>query len=99
MLFIVPLAFLRKLDSMKYTSLLALTAVVYLVIILCYAYLHPFANATPAGQWVVGKLTLNGFASLPVFIFAFTCHQNVSNFTQSDLRPINSYVDTDLFSV
>ena len=80
MAIIVPLAFLKKLDSMKYTSFLALIAVVYLVIIMIVTAIHPFAGATAREPFVWGKVTLSGFEKLPIYIFAFTCHQNVTSF-------------------
>ena len=80
MAIIVPLAFLKKLDSMKYTSFLALIAVVYLVIIMIVTAIHPFAGATAREPFVWGKVTLSGFEKLPIYIFAFTCHQNVMLF-------------------
>lgn len=80
MAIIVPLAFLKKLDSMKYTSFLALIAVVYLVIIMIVTAISPFTGATEREPFVWGKVTLSGFEKLPIYIFAFTCHQNVPFF-------------------
>lgn len=77
MAIIIPLAFLKKLDSMKYTSFLALIAVVYLVIIMIVTAIKPFEGATVPQAWEWGKVTLSGFEKLPIYIFAFTCHQNV----------------------
>ncbi len=78
MLAIIPLAFLRRLDSLKYTSVVALVSIGYLIILVIY---H-FASDSPAER---GEVRIIGWAgtvamlsSLPVVIFAYTCHQNVS---------------------
>ncbi|KAK2074985.1 hypothetical protein P8C59_009150 [Phyllachora maydis] len=78
MLLIIPLAFLRRLDSLKYTSVIALLAIGYLVVLVVYHFssdpqpidrgdLHIFKWAGP----------ISALGSLPVIIFAYTCHQNM----------------------
>lgn len=76
---ILPLSFLRKLDSLKYTSIVALVAVVYLCAIIVYHFFVPedATNTTPPQVELVTFSSVF-FRRLPVFIFAFTCHQNVS---------------------
>ncbi|CDH60214.1 amino acid [Lichtheimia corymbifera JMRC:FSU:9682] len=75
---ILPLSFLRKLDSLKYTSIVALVAVVYLCAIIVYHFFVPedAINATPPQVELVTFSSVF-FRRLPVFIFAFTCHQNM----------------------
>ena len=77
MLVIIPLAFLRRLDSLKYTSLIALVSIGYLIVLVVY---H-FAADSPAERGDVRLITWAGpvamLSSLPVVIFAYTCHQNV----------------------
>ena len=73
----IPLSFLRRLDSLKYTSIAALISMAYLVVLVVY---HFIAGDTERGeirvfQWAGLIPTLR---SLPVIVFAFTCHQNVS---------------------
>ncbi|KAI1324570.1 transmembrane amino acid transporter protein-domain-containing protein [Xylariaceae sp. FL0255] len=77
MLFVIPLSFLRRLDSLKYTSIIALVAIGYLIILVVYHFASdPFAPRdkiriiTPGGA-------VEALASLPVVIFAYTCHQNM----------------------
>ncbi|KAI7888379.1 transmembrane amino acid transporter protein-domain-containing protein [Mucor mucedo] len=72
-----PLSFLRKLDSLKYTSLIALFAVAYLVVIVVYHYITPNFPPPPPESIEYFHLTTKIFSQLPVFIFAFTCHQNI----------------------
>ena len=73
---ILPLSFLRKLDSLKYTSVIALFSVVYICAIVVYYFFVPPTNAPEPVLELVSFSTLF-FRRLPVFVFAFTCHQNV----------------------
>ena len=80
---ILPLSFLRKLDSLKYTSVVALIAVVYLCAIVVYYFftslpVPPSGEPLPEPVIELVSFTTAFFRRLPVFIFAFTCHQNVS---------------------
>ncbi|ORX65075.1 putative AVT6-involved in amino acid efflux from the vacuole [Basidiobolus meristosporus CBS 931.73] len=77
MLFIIPLTFLRKLDSLRYTSFVALSAVVYLLIIVVYHYVDPERPSPPPEEihWV--NFSEKFLARFPIFVFAFTCHQNI----------------------
>ncbi|KAF9193256.1 hypothetical protein BGZ51_003775 [Haplosporangium sp. Z 767] len=72
-----PLSFLKKLDSLKATSALALTAVVYLVVIVIYYYINP-EQELPSGDEIRRvRFSSDFLTTLPVFVFAFTCHQNI----------------------
>lgn len=77
MLVIIPLSFLRRLDSLKYTSIIALIAIGYLIVLVVY---H-FASDTLAPRDKIRIIKWGGpveaLASLPVVIFAYTCHQNM----------------------
>jgi len=77
-LIVIPLSFLRRLDSLKYTSVIALISIGYLVVLVVY---HFASKDTLAGrgdirpfQWLGAVPTLSSF---PVIVFAYTCHQNV----------------------
>ncbi|KAI7903070.1 transmembrane amino acid transporter protein-domain-containing protein [Cokeromyces recurvatus] len=72
-----PLSYLRKLDSLKYTSLIALFAVAYLVIIVLYHFISPNYPPPPPESIEYFHFSTKIFGQLPVFIFAFTCHQNI----------------------
>ena len=75
----IPLSFLRRLDSLKYTSVVALVSIGYLVILVVAHFIKgdtgeergPIRIIQPEG--VVAVLS-----SFPVIVFAYTCHQNVS---------------------
>ncbi|KNE70117.1 hypothetical protein AMAG_15092 [Allomyces macrogynus ATCC 38327] len=73
---IVPLSFAHRLDSLRHTSMVALLAVVYLVGMVIYFFAQPDFNVTP-GEIVAVRLSLDFFKTLPIFVFAFTCHQNI----------------------
>lgn len=79
MLLIIPLSFLRRLDSLKYTSLVALVSIGYLIVLVVYHFAtdkhadpHDIRVIKPSG--IVETLS-----TLPVVVFAYTCHQNVRN--------------------
>lgn len=74
----IPLSFLRRLDSLKYTSVIALISIGYLVILV---FAHFVKGDTMQGRgairvvrWESAVATLSSF---PVIVFAYTCHQNV----------------------
>ncbi|KAF3768861.1 hypothetical protein M406DRAFT_44491 [Cryphonectria parasitica EP155] len=77
MLVIIPLSFLRRLDSLKYTSVIALISIGYLIILVVY---H-FASDSIENRGEVNIIHWNGpiafLSSLPVVVFAYTCHQNM----------------------
>lgn len=79
MLIVIPLSFLRRLDSLKYTSIIALISIGYLVILVVYHfgahdtidhYTSPLRVFTWAGP-------IQALSSFPVIVFAYTCHQNM----------------------
>lgn len=78
-LIVIPLSFLRRLDSLKYTSVIALVSIAYLVVLVVY---HFASGDTLADRGEVHWLRWQGIiptlASFPVIVFAYTCHQNVS---------------------
>ncbi|KAJ1835906.1 hypothetical protein LPJ73_007680, partial [Coemansia sp. RSA 2703] len=74
---LIPLAFQRRLDALKYTSMTALIAVVYLIAVVAIFYFSPTREPLPAGDIVFFKWSKGFFTHLPVFVFAFTCHQNI----------------------
>ncbi|KAH8662376.1 transmembrane amino acid transporter protein-domain-containing protein [Xylariales sp. PMI_506] len=77
MLVIIPLSFLRRLDSLKYTSLVALVSIGYLIILVVY---HFAADSVP-NRAPVRVITWDGpisaLSTFPVVVFAYTCHQNM----------------------
>lgn len=77
LVFIIPLSFPKKLDSLKYTSIVALVSIGYLVILVVY---HFAADEVPNNRdirIITWEGPIAALKSLPVIIFAYTCHQNV----------------------
>ncbi|KAL2001839.1 hypothetical protein VTN02DRAFT_1130 [Thermoascus thermophilus] len=78
MFIVIPFAFLRRLDSLKYTSFIALTSIGYLVILVVY---HFIKGDTMADRGPIRMVRWGGaiptLSSLPVIVFAYTCHQNM----------------------
>jgi amino acid permease len=78
MLIIIPLSFLRRLDSLKYTSVIALVSIAYLIVLVVYHFAadaHPDRGPLRVVTW---ESPIAALKNLPVMIFAYTCHQNVS---------------------
>ena len=77
MVIIIPLSFLRKMDHLKYSSLLGLVAVVYLLVLAGVTFFVElpsidFNQASPVREWTFKRLSRFG-----IFMLAFTCHQNI----------------------
>lgn len=74
-----PLSFLKKLSSLRYTGIIAVTAVLYLTALVVWTFADPQVKKPPSDQitWGVVGYGEGLFYNLPIFVFAFTCHQNV----------------------
>ena len=75
---VIPLSFLRRLDSLKYTSFIALVSIGYLIIIVLA---HFLIGDTLVGRGPIRVVEWAGpieaLKTFPVIVFAYTCHQNV----------------------
>lgn len=96
-LIVIPLSFLRRLDSLKYTSFIALVSIGYLVLLVIA---HFVKGDTLEGKgdvriikWQSGLATLSSF---PVLVFAYTCHQNAS--LQTSAMGAQKLIFTDVFN-
>ncbi|EPZ34373.1 Amino acid transporter domain-containing protein [Rozella allomycis CSF55] len=76
----IPLALLRRLDSLKYTSYLSMLAIFYLLILVVVLFFRSFEssyvvqpNLFPSSEQSIFTMLKN----LSIIIFAFTCHQNL----------------------
>ncbi|SJX62615.1 uncharacterized protein SRS1_10811 [Sporisorium reilianum f. sp. reilianum] len=76
---LIPLCFLRRLDSLRHTSYLSLLAVFYLVIIVLHYSFSSDAKASlpPQGDVELVNVSWHTISIFPVFVFAFTCAQNM----------------------
>lgn len=75
---IAPIIFMPKMDSLKYTSFLGMLSVVYMVGLASILFL---VTPNPSGVWSnvklyepLGREYIKNFS---VFVFSFTCHQNM----------------------
>ena len=74
----IPLSFLRRLDSLKYTSLIALISIGYLVILVVAHFIKGDTVIERSPIRVVRpESAIATLSSFPVIVFAYTCHQNV----------------------
>ncbi|CAI6308735.1 unnamed protein product [Periconia digitata] len=78
MLIVIPLSFLRRLDSLKYTSVIALCSIAYLVVLVVAHYIKG-NTLQDRGQVRVFRWAgpVSAMAAFPVIVFAYTCHQNM----------------------
>lgn len=75
---IIPLSFLRKIDSLKYTSTISLFSIFYLQILIIYHYFFKNVTSVQPDLEMFGPRSLKStFSSLSLFVFSFTCHQNM----------------------
>ncbi|KAI6164637.1 transmembrane amino acid transporter protein-domain-containing protein, partial [Pisolithus thermaeus] len=77
MIILVPLASLRRLDSLRHTSYIALFSATYLVIIVIRCYFKPLEGTAPRGDVHLVHFTPTFVTTFPVQVFAFTCAQNI----------------------
>lgn len=65
-------------DSLKYTSAIALFSVAYLVVLVVYHYASgDTIDKKGEIHWIKSQGILPVLSSFPVMVFAYTCHQNV----------------------
>lgn len=77
-LIVIPLSFLRRLDSLKYTSVVALISIGYLVILVFAHFIKGDTKQDRGDIRLVQPASVVAvFSSFPVIVFAYTCHQNV----------------------
>lgn len=74
--FCVPLSFLRNLDSLKYTSVMGLFAIGYMLVLIVGFYFHSSTN----NRAITVKFppsALGVASTFSIIVFAFTGHQNM----------------------
>ena len=97
---IIPLSFLRRLDSLKYTSVISLIAIGYLLVLVLYYFfagntLPPESDSIRLIQWAGAIPTLS---SIPVVIFAYTCHQNMFS-VLNEISDISHFNTTSVIGI
>ena len=74
---LIPIAFFKNLNSLRFTSTIALFFVFYLVVVVIYYSLFDYSQHPEKIEYDLIKLNLQSFTKFPLFVFGFTCHQNV----------------------
>lgn len=99
-LIVIPLSYLRRLDSLKYTSIAALVSMGYLVILVVY---HFVKGDTVDHRGPVRVIHWAGpipaLSSLPVIVFAFTCHQNVGRLHHILITDMHADTEADVLYI
>ena len=95
---IIPISYLRRLDSLKYTSFVALVSIAYLVILVLAHFIKGDTERSGGDlrliQWAGAVPALSSF---PVIVFAFTCHQNVCHLSKNHGLPVQADIDPRCF--
>ncbi|KAB5528964.1 amino acid transporter [Coniochaeta sp. 2T2.1] len=95
MLVIIPLSFLRRLDSLKYTSIVALVSIGYLIVLVVYHFAADDKSDRGDLRIITWEGPIGALKNLPVVIFAYTCHQNMF----SILNEIKDYSPASIVGV
>ncbi|KAF2230023.1 hypothetical protein EV356DRAFT_474359 [Viridothelium virens] len=78
MLIVIPFSFLRRLDSLKYTSVIALISIGYLIVLVVYHFgIGDTIRERGRVRGIEPASAAAVLASFPVIVFAYTCHQNM----------------------
>ncbi|EMR11503.1 hypothetical protein PNEG_00516 [Pneumocystis murina B123] len=78
MAFITPFMFLRRLDSLRYISIVSLFSISYLtIIVIKYFFQRNVWNSDVEVHFLKGKGINAIISSVSVFIFAYNCHENM----------------------
>lgn len=75
---IIPLSFKKNLDSLKYTSVLGLVAIGYMVVLVVSHWVIGDVPQASRGEIYLFPSSLTGvFSTFSIVVFAFTGHQNM----------------------
>eukprot|EP01062_Namystynia_karyoxenos_P020461 TRINITY_DN17746_c0_g1_i1.p1 TRINITY_DN17746_c0_g1~~TRINITY_DN17746_c0_g1_i1.p1 ORF type:complete len:566 (+),score=111.38 TRINITY_DN17746_c0_g1_i1:95-1699(+) len=74
---VVPLALLRRIDSLRFTSAISVCTAFYLMAVLIYYCVNRSDNDGAGDVRLTNKFNTDFLSALPVMVFAFTCHQNI----------------------
>mmetsp|Transcript_39714 Transcript_39714/g.104885 ORF Transcript_39714/g.104885 Transcript_39714/m.104885 type:complete len:479 (-) Transcript_39714:273-1709(-) len=92
-----PLALLKEISKLRFTAGLSLICVVLIVSVVVLFAVHPTTELDPfagsgadddqKGEVVPVTSILSTLRELPIFVFAYTCHQNIISITNELERP------------
>jgi amino acid permease len=99
---IIPLSFLKKLDSLRYTSSVALGSVFYVLMVVIFNMFNTSIEFPDWSEIRFLHFDMNFFSILPVFVFGFTCHQNIfsifNELQDNSQTKINSVIKGSIFN-
>lgn len=77
---IAPVCFMKRMDSLKYTSSLGMAGICYLFILAIVLFFGHNGSATASFNNIklFVPFTFSSLSNFSFFVFALTCHQNVS---------------------
>lgn len=73
--FVFPLALVKELDHLYYTSFVALFAIALLVWIILWGFLSGGPIDWESIAWV--RMDAGFYSGFPLFVYAFSCHENI----------------------
>lgn len=98
---VVPLSFMRTLDSLRFTSQIALSSVAYMVVVVIGWYFVKGPDPK-RGKVELAHFGTNTLASFPVQVFAFTCAQNLfpiyNELKDKTQKKMNLIISSSIFS-
>ncbi|SMN21301.1 similar to Saccharomyces cerevisiae YER119C AVT6 Vacuolar aspartate and glutamate exporter [Maudiozyma saulgeensis] len=77
---IAPLCFMKRLNSLRYASMVAMSSVAYLCVLVLFHFLFPsddIKNLKGSVSYGFPTGEPSPLTTLPIFIFAYTCHHNM----------------------
>ena len=102
---VTPLSFFRALDSLKFTSLLSFGFILMLVLVIvlfavpsvssldpCISYEMSDTTCPGSREWLV--LNTSSVRALSIFVFAYTCQQNLFTLVNELENPSQTRVDS-----
>eukprot|EP00164_Ancoracysta_twista_P007007 GFYU01009866.1.p1 GENE.GFYU01009866.1~~GFYU01009866.1.p1 ORF type:complete len:485 (+),score=90.67 GFYU01009866.1:224-1678(+) len=87
LLFILPLAMMRDLTSLRYTSFIGILALGYLVLMVAGHLILYFDSLKVWDHIVLYRMDIDFLNALPVVLFGFTCHLNIFSVYEELFNP------------
>ncbi|SCU87123.1 LAMI_0D04830g1_1 [Lachancea mirantina] len=88
---VAPLCFMRRLNSLRYASMVAISAVAYLCVLVVVHFLVPSQELRDLkGDVTIWKPTgpfAQAMSCLPIYVFAYTCHHNMFSIINEQANP------------
>lgn len=101
MLFIVtPLCFMKRLNSLRHASMIAISSVVYLCLLVIIHFILPsndIKGLKGKVSWWFPKNEPSPLTTLPIFVFAYTCHHNM--FSVINEQPKKNFSNTRYIAI